>query len=160
MFRFEQPLVLRYDQSLGLAGVLWSGCGGAVDFLLIQWRIPAYLALRANQLRIPELELVRYYDAWPLWTNTAWAMSTWGAAFASILLLCGSRNALAAFVVSLLGLIVMTYFWYYVPMPRVAGDDLAFFAEDMRFLYLCVSVIITCASIRESWQMIRWGELS
>ncbi len=159
MFGFDQPFLMRYDQRLVLAGVLWSGCGGAVDNLLIQLRVPAYLALRAHQLRIPVEEVVRYYDVWPLWVNIAWATGTWGAALASVLLLCGSRHALPAFIASLLGLIVMTYFWYYVPMPRIAGDDWAFFAEDMRFAYLCVSLFITAASIHEAWQMIRTGDL-
>ena len=95
--------------AVGLVGLLWNAFG-AYDYTMTNMRDPDYLA------QFPP-EMMPFIDAFPTWATTAWAFGVWGSLAGSILLLMRSRFAVHAFVISLLGLAVSTYYQLSVDMP-------------------------------------------
>ena len=86
--------------AVGVASLLWN-CGGALDVTMSKLHLAAVT---------PEQRA--WFDSFPLWANTAWAAGVWGAFLGSLLLLAASRWAVAAFAVSLAGLVVGTVYQY------------------------------------------------
>lgn len=80
---------------VGGLSLLWNAFG-AVDYLMTQLRVPAYLA----QLTPEQLA---YLEAFPLWMEAAWAVGVWASLAGSVALLFRSRWAVALFGASLIG---------------------------------------------------------
>ncbi|GGD69169.1 hypothetical protein GCM10010990_18400 [Croceicoccus mobilis] len=59
-----------------------------------------------------------YFTRLPMWQIAFWALGVWGSVAGSLLLLLRSRWALAAFIVSLLGLVITTLVSLFQPAPE------------------------------------------
>ncbi|GGC09273.1 hypothetical protein GCM10011494_29920 [Novosphingobium endophyticum] len=93
---------------------------GCLDFTMTMTRNPDYLT------QFPP-EMIDFIDAFPAWAIAAWALGVWGSLAGSVLLLLRSRWAVAAFVISLLGLALSTVYQFAadIPEPMVSGMNLA-----------------------------------
>lgn len=88
--------------AVGLASLLWN-CIGVYDYTMTQLRGAAYMTSMGM-----DAESAAYILALPAWATAGWALGVWGAIVGSVLLLVRSLYAVWAFVVSLLGVLVMT----------------------------------------------------
>jgi hypothetical protein len=97
--------------ALGALSLLWNA-GGAFDYTMTKTRNAGYMAnFTAEQ--------IAWFDGFPIWMNAAWALGVWGAVAGSVLLLLRHRWAVAAFAISLAGLIVGTVYQFAVSdMPE------------------------------------------
>lgn len=82
---------------VGIVSLLWNAMGG-VDYTLTHMRNPSWLAAMTQ-------EQLAWFDQFPVWATSCWALGVWGAIAGSLLLLMRRRWAVHAFGVSLLGLI-------------------------------------------------------
>lgn len=55
-------------------------------------------------------EQIAWIDAFPMWADIGWALGVWGAMAGTLLLLARSRHAVTAFLVSLVGLGLMSIY--------------------------------------------------
>jgi hypothetical protein len=94
---------------VGLVGALWNGFG-CLDYVMTQTRNAAWMTQMTEQQRA-------WIDAAPFWSHGAWALGVWGGLVGCLLLLARSRHAVAAFIVSLVGLAVNTFYQFTAPMP-------------------------------------------
>lgn len=96
---------------VGIASIVWNS-GGAFDYTMTKLRDARYLAAFTP-------EQIAWFESFPLWANTAWALGVWGAIAGSLLLLVRSRWAVHAFAISLLGLAGGTVYQFVVSdMPE------------------------------------------
>lgn len=98
----------------GLAFV-WS-VFGAFDYLMTQTRNADYLsAFTAEQLA--------YFNSFPRWVVSAWAVGVWGGVLGALLLLLRKRWAVWVFLASLLAIVVTTIHSYILSNGMdVVGD--------------------------------------
>lgn len=92
---------------VGILSLLWNAIGG-LDYTMTQTRNMAYLKGIGGMTD----QQIAYFDTLPAWVTAIWALGVWGAIAGSILLLMRRRSAVAAFLVSLLGLIASTVWQY------------------------------------------------
>ncbi|WP_394730983.1 hypothetical protein [Altererythrobacter sp. GH1-8] len=81
---------------VGIVTLLWNGIG-IMSYMMTRLGNLADLGMTADQ--------IAYFDSYPVWANTFWALGVWGAFFGSILLLARSRWAVPAIAISLIGLV-------------------------------------------------------
>ena len=99
---------------VGLVSLLWNALGG-VDYVMTKTHNEMWL-----QGFTPEQ--IAWFDSFPIWANTAWALGVWGAIAGSVLLLLRRSLAYGAFAISVVGLVVGTIHQFIVAeMP--AGLD-------------------------------------
>ncbi|MCL4674402.1 MAG: hypothetical protein KJZ64_16050 [Sphingomonadaceae bacterium] len=91
--------------AVGVVTLLWNGVGIA-SYMMTRLGRLADMGMTADQ--------ISYFDTFPAWANSAWALGVWGAFFASILLLLRHRWAVAAAAVSVVGLLGTTIFQHVV----------------------------------------------
>ena len=53
-----------------------------------------------------------YFTSFPMWANVGWALGVWGSVLGSLLLLVRSRHAVTAFIVSLIGLAISSFYQF------------------------------------------------
>ena len=87
---------------VGVASLLWNAVG-CFDYLATKLPIESYME------QFTEAQLAYFYGV-PAWFTVFWALGVWGALAGSVGLLLRRRWAVAAFAVSLLGLIVTTVY--------------------------------------------------
>jgi hypothetical protein len=87
---------------VGVVATLWNAFG-CFDYLMTETRNAAYLAQLTEGQRA-------WIDAFPAWSEGAWACGVWGGLLGSLLLLARSRWAVPAFILSLAGLAVVTVY--------------------------------------------------
>ncbi|NJM50491.1 MAG: hypothetical protein HC843_06045 [Sphingomonadales bacterium] len=87
--------------AIGVVTLLWNGIG-----------ILSYMMTRLGKLESLGMtaEHIAYFDSFPVWANSAWALGVWGAFFGSLLLLLRSRWAVISIVLSVIGMIGTTIF--------------------------------------------------
>ena len=87
--------------AVGIVTLLWNSIG-----------IMSYMMTRLDMLDRLGMtpEQIAFFDTFPVWANAAWAFGVWGAFAGSFFLLVRSRWAVAAMVVSVLGLAATTFF--------------------------------------------------
>jgi uncharacterized membrane protein len=95
--------------AIGIVSLLWNAMGG-LDYTMTHLHNPDYLKQFTP-------EQIAYFDQFPLWATSCWALGVWGAIAGSILLLMRSRFAVHAFAVSLLGLIGSHIYQYGSKVP-------------------------------------------
>ncbi len=83
--------------AVGSISLLWNAMGG-VDYTLTHTHNAKWLAGTT-------VEQMAWFDQFPAWATSCWALGVWGAIAGSILLLLRSRWAVPAFGISLFGLI-------------------------------------------------------
>ena len=81
---------------VGILTLLWNSIG-AMSYTFTRLNMLESLDMTADQ--------IAYFDSYPFWVNSVWALGVWGALVGSILLLVRSRHAVTAIVISVLGLI-------------------------------------------------------
>lgn len=97
--------------AVGLLSLAWNALG-AIDHVMTSTRNAKYLAAFTPAERA-------WFLGFPLWMKVAWTLGVWGAILGSLLLLLRSRWAVAAFAVSLAGLVVATVYQYFIgDMPE------------------------------------------
>ncbi|MEL6878411.1 MAG: hypothetical protein AAGL68_09985 [Pseudomonadota bacterium] len=82
----------------------------AIGGLTLLWNaigIVSYMTTRLGMLEQLGMtpEQIAYFDSYPVWANTFWALGVWGAFVGSLLLLFRSRWAVTSLVISVIGLI-------------------------------------------------------
>jgi hypothetical protein len=90
--------------AVGGVSALWNAFG-AFNYVMTQTRNEAYLAQITDSQRA-------YMESFPAWAEAAWALGVWGALAGSLLLLARSRHAVAAFALSLAGLLGTTIYQF------------------------------------------------
>lgn len=102
---------------VGILSLVWNLGGGGSDYVLTKIGNETYLQAAADAVGL-ELSVVEaYFAAFPVWMNIFWALGVWGAVAGSVLLLLRNRYAFHAFVVSIVGIAVSTYYQFSVPFP-------------------------------------------
>ena len=89
---------------VGIVTLLWNAMGAA-DYIFSSLRSEAWF----DMMQYPP-EGIAYLDAFPAWAHAGWALGTLFAFLGSVLLLLRSRYAVAAFVVSLIGIAVTSLY--------------------------------------------------
>ena len=87
---------------VGVLALLWNGVG-AFDYLMTQTRNVSYMSAFTP-------EQLDYFYGFPAWVVAAWALSVWGGALGSILLLLRKRWAVPVFGVSLAAMVLTTIY--------------------------------------------------
>src|SRR5687767_4451129 len=77
---------------IGIVSLLWH-CFGGYDYIMSQTRNADYMRMMTEPYGIDTQLALEYFDSFPLWADTAWALGVWGAVAGSILLLIRSRYA-------------------------------------------------------------------
>ena len=82
----------------------------AVGVLTLLWNavgIMSYMTTRLGMLDDLGMtpDQIAYFESYPVWANSFWALGVWGAFVGSLLLLMRSRWAVASFAVSVVGLL-------------------------------------------------------
>ena len=82
----------------------------AVGVLTLLWNavgIMSYITTRLGMLDDLGMtpDQIAYFESYPVWANSFWALGVWGAFVGSLLLLMRSRWAVASFAVSVVGLL-------------------------------------------------------
>lgn len=89
---------------VGVLAVVWNSFG-CYDYVMTQTGNEQWLAMFTEAQR-------NYFQSFPAWMEAAWAVGVWGALLGSLLLLIRSKFAVAAYGLSLLGLLVGTVYQY------------------------------------------------
>ena len=87
---------------IGIVSLLWNAVG-AYDYVMTNTRNAAYLS------NFTEDQLA-YFTEFPTWVTVFWSLGIGGALLGSILLLMRSRMAIWSFLVSLVGMLVTSFF--------------------------------------------------
>ncbi len=95
--------------AVGILSLLWNAMGG-VDYTMSHMHNAAYLAKMTP-------EQIAWFDHFPIWATSCWALGVWGAIVGSVLLLLRSRHAAFAFGVSLIGFIGSHIYQYTSSAP-------------------------------------------
>jgi hypothetical protein len=100
----------RHLWAIGIVSLLWNAMGG-LDYTLTHLHNPTWLAQATP-------EQIAWFDGFPLWATSFWALGVWGAVAGSVLLLMRSRWAVEAFGISLIGLIGSHIYQYGSKAPE------------------------------------------
>lgn len=98
---------------IGAATLVLHGLA-ALDFTLALQRNAAYLAGFPPPLRAG---FTAFLDGVPFWALAAWALASGAALAGSVLLLAGSRHAVACFAVALIGLCGQVLYALFLAAP-------------------------------------------
>ena len=101
---------------IGIVSLLWNSIGAA-DYVFSSMEAEWWL----EAMQYPEAGIA-YLEAFPAWAHAGWAVGTLGAFIGSILLLARSGLAVWAFVLSLAGIAVTTYYETLVDLPLELAD--------------------------------------
>ena len=88
--------------AIGIVAVMWNGFG-AYDYIATMIPIESYMARFTPEQRA-------YFDSYPVWAVSAWAIAIWSSVLGSLALLLRSRWAVWLFGISLAGMVV-SFFW-------------------------------------------------
>lgn len=128
---------------IGALSMLW-GAFGTFDYLMRQTHNAAYLAQLSDAQKA-------YSATFPAWAAAGWAFGVWGCLDGSLLLLARSRNAVAAFGVSLAGVLVIIAYEYVVsPIP----GELRLGTTIANVLLLGIAIVLFVYAHRMSAQRI------
>ncbi len=136
---------------VGVLSLLWNAFGG-YDYIMSQTRNLAYMRAMTEPYGFDAQVAVGYFDSFPIWADTAWAIGVWGSVLGSLLLLGRSRYAFHAFLASLMGLLATMAYQLANPMPGLTDSGLA----------VGMSVLIAVVIVLLAWYvraMTRYGVL-
>lgn len=123
---------------IGLFALVWNA-GSAIDYVLTQSANPAYLSnFTTDQLS--------YFGSFPVWVDVGWAFAVWGGLIGSLLLLLRKKSAVAAFLLSLIGM-VMTGVWQFALAPVGPADIMGTAAVVMTALIWIVAIGLAAYAI-------------
>ncbi len=90
---------------IAIVALLWHA-GGANDYIQVQSGNADYIGQMSASYGVTAQQVMTYYENWPFWVHSAWAIGIWGGVLGCLLLLFRSRFAYHAFIASLLGAVV------------------------------------------------------
>lgn len=94
---------------VGLATLVFNTMG-IISYLTTKLGMLAEMGLTPSQ--------IAFMESYPAWVSVFWALGVWGAFAGSVLILLRSKWAVAAMVVALAGLAVVTFYHYaMIEMP-------------------------------------------
>lgn len=131
--------------AVGILSLLWNA-GGAFDYLMVQAKVPSYLANFTP-------EQLAYFTSYPTWAVATWATGIWFSVLGSLFLLMRSRFASAAFFVSLIGLLATSVYSFglsEVSMIDLAGPTAAIFSAAV-FVLIVVFWLYSRAMTRRGY---------
>jgi hypothetical protein len=109
---------------IGFVSLAWNAFG-ANDYTQTQLgNLDYFESMSANMGASPQ-EALDYFQSFPAWADSFWALGTWGALLGSLLLLFRSRFAVWAFAASLIGLAGTTMFQLLNTTPEWASGGMA-----------------------------------
>lgn len=113
---------------IALLSLLWNAYG-AFDYTMTQLDAEALMGHFSAEERA-------YFTSFPAWHTAFWALGVWGSVAGSLLLLARSRWAVAAFLVSLVGVVVTTVYAAVKPMPSSLGGPGYWFVSAVIWIIL------------------------
>ena len=120
---------------VGIVSLLWNA-GGAMDYAMSKFKVESYLSQLSDEGRA-------FLDSTPLWFDAAWAFGVWASVAGSLFLLLRSRHAVAAFAVSLAGLLVsMIYSVWLARSPMLADAGIAAWVFTLAIPVVLVGLLI------------------
>lgn len=131
---------------VGLLSLIWHA-GGAFDYTMSHLRPAFYINMIPEDIRP---QMLAYLDGYPAWATAAWALGVWGAVVGSALILLRSRHAVAAFWVSLAGLVVNTAHNYLVSdvnLDQITGTGAKLFTLA---IFVILALVLAYASRQRS----------
>lgn len=131
---------------VGIVSLLWNA-GGAIDYVMVQFGVEAYLSQLTETQRA-------FFDDLPLWYTTAWATGVWFSVVGSLLLLGRSRMATAAFLLSLAGLLAASVYTFVILETSPMRD-----AGTFALLFTAAIYVVLVFLIIYSSRMTRAGVL-
>ena len=135
---------------VGIVGLLWNGFG-ATDYTMTQLKNRAWFDSMGFGDKTADA-LLAFMETSPAWADAAWACGVWGAVIGCVLLLLRNRIAVAAFAISLLG-VVVSMIWQaqadYPPELAEMGNS------PMMYIVLAIAV----ALLAYAWTMRKRGVL-
>jgi hypothetical protein len=87
---------------VGALALLWN-CIGAFDYVMTETRNASYMSTFTP-------EQLTYFYGFPMWAVATWALSVWGGVLGSVLLLLRKRWAVPAFGVSLVTMMLTSFY--------------------------------------------------
>ena len=118
---------------VGVVTLLWNAVG-IVSYMTTRLGMLEQLGMTPDQ--------IAFFDSYPVWANTFWALGVWGAFAGSILLLLRSRWAVVAMVIAIVGLLGTTYFQFvHIDLPEslsAPGLTAAIWATTFIMLFYAV----------------------
>ncbi|GAA4052175.1 hypothetical protein [Parerythrobacter jejuensis] len=86
---------------VGILTLLWNAVG-----------IFSYMMTRLDKLEDLGMtpDQIAFFETFPAWANSLWAMGVWGAFFGSVLMLLRSRWAVISIAISIVGLVGTTIY--------------------------------------------------
>lgn len=114
----------------GLA-TLWNAFGG-YDYTMTRTGNLEYL----SQFGADGSEILAWVDSFPIWAQFGWGLGVWMGVLGSVLLLLRSRWAVAAFGLSLLGM-VLSFGHQYTGAPPMPGN-----ADEGAMAYMPLFIIL------------------
>ena len=108
--------------AVGIVTLVWNAMG-AVDYLMTQFRVEAYLAQFTP-------EQLAFFESFPAWVTATWALAVWLAVAGSLSLLWRHRTAPVFFGLALLFMLataVHNFGLSDVRMDEVAGPEALWF---------------------------------
>lgn len=116
---------------IAVLSLLWN-LFGCYDYLMSKLAPASYFASMGMNA-----ESAAYMAALPAWLTAFWAFGVWGSLLGSLLLIARSRQAAAAFALSLLGLAVSQLtqaFWLHPPQEAPVALVLTIWSAVVFFL--------------------------
>ena len=100
---------------VGILSLLWNAFG-CYDYFMTKTKGATYI-----ESMMPGADgsaIMAYLESMPAWTTGAWALGVWGGLAGSLLLLARSRHAIAAFALSVVGVVItFGYMMFGTDMP-------------------------------------------
>ncbi|HSG34973.1 MAG TPA: hypothetical protein VLA37_10585 [Sphingomonadaceae bacterium] len=138
--------------AVGVVSLLWN-CVGAMDYILTKIQHPDYIAALTESMGVDTQTAIAYFTGFPLWMNLSWAIAVWTAVAGSVLLLLRNRYAFHAFVLSLIGLVLASYYQLYAnPVPGMTDSAIP-------LAFTAAILVITLALIWYARAMVAKGVL-
>ncbi|MGQ3099912.1 MAG: hypothetical protein ACT6Q5_00585 [Sphingopyxis solisilvae] len=101
---------------VGILAVLWNLIA-VTDYTFAKMKSDWYMS-EVSQFTA---EQIAWFGNFPLWANVGWALGVWGSFAGSLLLLARNRHAVTSFIISALGLAVMTFYQFGLKKDEFLG---------------------------------------
>ena len=101
---------------VGILGLLWNLLAVS-DYTFAKMKSDWYMK-EVGQFTDQQ---IAWFGNFPLWANIGWALGVWGSFAGALLLLARSRHAESAFIISALGLALMTVYQFVIRKDEFLG---------------------------------------
>lgn len=123
---------------VGVLALLWNA-GGANDYIQTQSGNRDYIGPAADSYGISTDAVIAYYESWPIWAHSLWAIAIWGSVLGSVLLLFRKRFAYHSFGLSFLS---MSGIFAYRAINPLEGVEMGPVAIGMTAAIFIVAILL------------------